>query len=50
MGKKGSGRETSIYNAGENIPCVFFVPGTCFERELEFEVKDYGMWIHKRTE
>ncbi len=42
-GEKGSGRETSINKGGKNAPCVFFVPGTRFERELEFEVKDYGM-------
>ncbi len=49
-GKKGSGTETSNNKGDENTPCVFFVPGTCFERELEFEVKDYGMWMPKRTE
>lgn len=49
-GKKGSGRETSLNRGGESMPCVFFVPGTRFERELEFEVRDYGLWMQKRAE
>lgn len=42
--EKGSGRKITLNEQGENVQGIFFVPGTSFERELRFDVKDYGVW------
>lgn len=50
VGRKRGKRETEETSINKRKNVLYSVVGTCFDREDEGEVKDYGMWTMKRIE